>query len=320
MAVSERADAEIRAMRHAALEEDGGDDEIQIVDRTTLATQVISPEEESPTSAVSSDRRGKRDRDSSTYRIKPKFSAPYLKGGLTHFQKKLKASVEKQIKDGALDQSPEKVSKNAVTVRYRRTSYQKNCEWRNENSQSKDVNERYKNALKEATKSIADHRAGRIPNPPPGAGGQQYFVDQANKKYNLDGEGKENSREQKRIALSTVLRYIEKGRVGKSPAKKGRQQSISRNLLRLVALHANMEQVGPRGEMDSNEIKAMMQASTLDTALDGTYNLEYAWEQCRKENAEILIPTGAVQSEDIRWKWVTWEKLNQSFCDMKVSY
>jgi hypothetical protein len=182
-----------------------------------------------------------------------------------------------------------------------------------------DVNKRYSDALKMATKSIADHRKGLIPNPPPNSGGQQWFVDKANEKYNLDGEGKENSREQKRVSLSTALRQIEKGQAGKSPAKKGRKKRISRNLLRLVAIHANMEQVGPRGEMDSHEIKAVMQASMLDTPLDGSFNLEYAWEQCRKENADILIPTGIVQSKDIRWKWVTWQNINQYMDDLKVS-
>src|SRR5210317_746776 len=103
------------------------------------------------------------------------------------------------------------------------------------------------------------------------------------------------------VALSTVRRAVSNGKVGVSPKKKGRKAKISRDFLKLVALHVNMEQVGPRGELDAAAIQAVMLAATIGTVHEEQYNHKYAWETCRRENADILVPTGVVESEDIRW-------------------
>ena len=108
------------------------------------------------------------------------------------------------------------------------------------------------------------------------------------------------------------------GSVGVSPAKKGPKTKICREFLALVALHVNMEQVGPRGEMDSQQIRATMLAAMIGTEHEKAFNTKYAWTTCQQEHADILMPTGVRKAEDIRWMWVTWENLNQWFDDVKV--
>ena len=85
-----------------------------------------------------------------------------------------------------------------------------------------------------------------------------------------------------------------------------------------MAIRTNMEQVGNRGELDASQFQATMLAASMGTVHDGKFNNKYAWETCRRENADIMIPTGVVQLEDIHWQWVTHEKLNQFITNLKV--
>ena len=59
-------------------------------------------------------------------------------------------------------------------------------------------------------------------------------------------------------------------------------------------------------------------AATLDTVHEGKFNDEYAWREVRRIHADILVPTGIVQAEDIRWQWVTYEKVAQFYQDHQV--
>ena len=79
------------------------------------------------------------------------------------------------------------------------------------------------------------------------------------------------------------------------------------------------EQVGVHGEMSAAQIRATLTAVTLQTVHEGQFNDDYAWRQVRKIHADILVPSGIVQSEDIRWQWVTYEKVKQFYVDHKVS-
>ena len=120
------------------------------------------------------------------------------------------------------------------------------------------------------------------------------------------------------LAVRTVQCLVAKNQIGVTPEKKGRKPIISRSFLKLVALHVNMEQVGVHGEMSVAQIKATITAATLDTIHQGKFNDKYAWEQVRRIHANILVPSGIVQSEDIRWQWVTYEKVKQFYGDHKV--
>ena len=71
--------------------------------------------------------------------------------------------------------------------------------------------------------------------------------------------------------------------------------------------------------MDVAAIKATMTAATLGTVHEGSFNNMYAWEKVRELHAEDLVPTGLVMSEDIRWQWVTHEKMVEFYEMHKVS-
>ena len=60
-------------------------------------------------------------------------------------------------------------------------------------------------------------------------------------------------------------------------------------------------------------------AATLDTVHEGKFNDEYAWREVQHIHADIFVPTGIVQAEDIRWQWITYEKVKQFYQDHKVS-
>ena len=114
------------------------------------------------------------------------------------------------------------------------------------------------------------------------------------------------------------MRLVAKKQVVVTPVKKGRKAVSSRSFLKLVALHVNIEQVDNHGEMSVAQIRATLTAATLDTIHEGQFNNDYAWRQVRKIHVNILMPTGIVQSEDIRWPWVTYEKVKQFYVDHKV--
>ena len=109
------------------------------------------------------------------------------------------------------------------------------------------------------------------------------------------------------------------GLIDVSMQKKGPSTKICREFLSLVVLRVNMEQVGARGEMDSQKFRATMLAAMIGTEHEKSFNTKYAWETCRREHADILQPTGVRQAEDIRWMWGKFENLNQWFNDVKAS-
>ena len=240
-----------------------------------------------------------------------RFSAPYLKGGETHFEKK----VKKYVTD-ALDVSPpcpaQDLPEPATKIRSRRTSGNLNTEWRNDKRYAEDTLERLKRATKEATQQFVDLKAGRLKGTT-----QQKIVDVLNKKYHLIG--RDESRERHVLAVRTIQRLVANRQVGVTPKKKGPKPKISRDFLQLIATHLNMEQVGVHGEMSVAQIKALLTAATLDTPHEGKFNTEWAWHEVRRIHADILVPSGLIQAEDIRWQWTTYEKTEDFLRSYKVS-
>ena len=108
--------------------------------------------------------------------------------------------------------------------------------------------------------------------------------------------------------------------IGCSPNKKGRKEKIDRDFVRLVALHANMEQVGVSGKKGSVDLKEIFKARILGTEHEGTLNVNYFGETVRRVHSDIMVPQGTIVSEDIRWQWVTHENLYLWFSDMKRVY
>ena len=240
-------------------------------------------------------------------------SSVSMLGMKSHYQKKLEKARSMMLK--RVSGSPEKAQKTEYRLRTRSTSLQKNIEWRNKQSSKKCVDERYKHAFKLATKDVAAVRSGKLTNIT-----YQDIVDKYNKQFNLDGHGRENSREKRKLNVSTLAKSVDKGMIGCSPKKKGRKEKIDRDFVRLVALHANMEQVGVSGEKNSADLKAIVEASILGTEHEGTFNVNYFWETVQCAHANIMVPQCTIVSKDIRWQWVTHENLDLWLLDMKRVY
>ena len=243
-----------------------------------------------------------------------RFRTPYLKGRATHFQRKVASKIEALTRDQPPPQ-PQPVQKKAKTLRTRKTSGQKNIGWRNDIIYADDTGVRYANARKEATQLFVDIKAGRVVD----GRTQKQIIDDLNQKYGLDGAGRDGNREKHMLSVRTVQHLVMKGEIGSSPVKRGNKPAISRNLMKLIALHVSMEQVGDSGELSTAQIKATISATMMDTVHDEDHNLEYIWQEIRRLHADILVPTGMISTEDSRWQFVTHEKMNIFYNDYGVS-
>ncbi len=112
---------------------------------------------------------------------------------------------------------------------------QQNTEWRNKLSKIQCGTVCHKEAYKKtATEAAAIKLEGKLV--PWKAISNKY-----SKKYSLEGDGREGSREQFKVTVSTLKRKVASGDIGMSPAKKDPQPAIDCNYLGLVAIHASMQ-------------------------------------------------------------------------------
>ena len=111
------------------------------------------------------------------------------------------------------------------------------------------MGERKKAVVKEATQIFAGLAAGKITN----LKSQQKYINALNRQYNLDGEGRVNSREKHKLVVRTIRYLVASGTIGTTFSKCGNIRTISRNFMKLVALHVHMEQVGVNGKMLTNQ-------------------------------------------------------------------
>ena len=213
-----------------------------------------------------------------------RFHTPYLKGRATHFQRKVASKIEALTHDQPPPQ-PQPVQKKAKTLRTRKTNGQKNIDWRNDIIYAKDTGVRYANARKEATQRFADIKAGRVVD----CRTQIQIIDDLNQKYGLDGAGREGYREKHMLSVRTVQHLVMNGQIASSPIKRGKKPVISRNLMRLIALHVSMEQVGDSGELSTAQIKATISAAMMDTVHDKDHNLDYVWQEIRRTAVSAVM-------------------------------
>ena len=187
-----------------------------------------------------------------------------MKGKPTQFEGKVTAQINRLM--AASTPSPAKaMPEAAVVVKTWRTSGQQNAEWRNDIAYEGDTGKRYTMATKEATQMFVDLSKGEI------EGTQLEIITKINDKYHLNGEGRENSREKHMLHVRTIQRLVKNEQIGVTPNKRGVKHKISREFLRLAALHINMEQVGVHGEMSTAQINATLTAATLDTVHEGKF-------------------------------------------------
>lgn len=152
---------------------------------------------------------------------------------------------------------------------------------------------------------------------------QEECIVALNKKHNLVdvscGSDKENAGERRALNIRTVCRNITNGNIGKTALSKGKTLEIPRKFLELVALHSSMSQVSVTGKLNSSQLRAVMEASTIGTVHEDSWNTNFLCMAVSKEHADTMIPVGVQQSDDIRWMWCTFQKINKWCTNFKVS-
>ena len=136
----------------------------------------------------------------------------------------------------------------------------------------------------------------------------------------MDSKGRENIREKRTLVVHIVRHLVTFSTIGTPPSKCGNTPNISRHFLKLVALRVNMDQVGVHGEILTNQIKDILTTAMLDTPHQGKFTDNHAWQEVHRLHANILAPTGIVQSQDTRCQWVAYKKMQQWYQDHKVTY
>ena len=161
-----------------------------------------------------------------------------------------------------------------------------------------EYDDRYKAAYKAATNTMVA-KTGE----PVGA-----MCERLNKAYNLDGK--------KRLARSTVYQANNDGLTGTSPRKKGPPPKIPHKLLQMVALHAEVCQVG-NGELRGKDLRRLIGASKVGTVHADSYKVNSVWRKVTREFPESLQAATKIAVEDARAQWTTYDNLNQWFDDVK---
>ena len=60
--------------------------------------------------------------------------------------------------------------------------------------------------------------------------------------------------EKHKLGVRTIRQLVVSGEIGTTPTKRGNKPKISREFLKLVALHVNIEQVGVHGRRSSSNM------------------------------------------------------------------
>ena len=136
--------------------------------------------------------------------------------------------------------------------------------------------------------------------------GARYICDFVNTKYLTEFDRK--------LTKTTLIRYTEKGQ--STPYKRGPPPKVSNTLLDCLTIHSSMMQVSGRGEAKPRDFLAVIDAAIKDTPHTNLKE-KYIYDKLWVQKAESLQCSGAIQVEDIRSQWTTYEKLNQWFTDTK---
>ena len=166
---------------------------------------------------------------------------------------------------------------------------------------------RYKAAFKEITNLVAAAVAGTIPSEP-----VKCICDRLNEKFGLvSGPGK------KQLTRSTIYQAAKDGLAGQSPKKRGPAPIIPDTLLKVLATHAEVCQVGD-GELRGKDMQRLIGASKLGTEYEHQFRDDSVWKKVRAEYPLALQAATKMTVEDARAQWTTHDNLNQWFDDVKA--
>ena len=186
-----------------------------------------------------------------------------------------------------------------------RKSPRQASEARLDEKQARDsLNERYSKAFKEATTLISSKSGAKNKMT------TAQVITQMNEEYNLNGTTKVLKR-------STLYKAVSTGNVGNSPMRKGPPPKIPRELLEVVATHAEVCQAGDCGELRGREIKRLIGAAVLGTEFDNKFKVQSVWKKVRREFPEKLQAASKLSVDDARGQWTTQNNLQQWFDDAK---
>jgi hypothetical protein len=186
-----------------------------------------------------------------------------------------------------------------------RLSPRQASEARLKNKEARDsLNQRYSEAFKEATTILMSSKRKDTKQT------ADQILQHLNETHDLIGTAKTLSR-------STVYRAAANGLIGKSPMKKGPPAKIPSALLEVVAVHAEVCQVGNQGELRGREIQRLIGASVLGTKFENKFKVQSVWKKVRREFPEKLQAGVKVSVDDARAQWTTQNNLQQWFDDAK---
>ena len=115
-------------------------------------------------------------------------------------------------------------------------------------------------------------------------------------------------------APSTVKTKM--GMAGQSPPKIGPPTKVPAVFLEVLSAHVEVAQVSD-GELKGTDIKRLINASTIGSVYDGSFNTNYVWRKLRKDYPQSLQAGKKTSVEDARAQWTTHENLSQWFDDVK---
>jgi len=115
----------------------------------------------------------------------------------------------------------------------------------------------------------------------------QELVDDINMEYDLRGED-----DNAKVTSRTVRRYIQQGKIGLSPKKKGPEPTkILSFFLELINCHINAMQCSDE-EIGSNEIKGIIGAAIIKTSI--YFNVDYCFRKLLSTYPHTLEPKGTM--------------------------
>jgi hypothetical protein len=120
------------------------------------------------------------------------------------------------------------------------------------------------------------------------------------------------------MAQSTEYQATKDGLAGCSPptGKKGPESKILVKLMEMVAMHAQVCQVGD-GELKGKELKRLIVVSILGTPHANLFKPESVWQKACTEFPDALQAATKIAVEDACAQWTTYDNLNLWFDDVK---
>ena len=113
------------------------------------------------------------------------------------------------------------------------------------------------------------------------------------------------------VSVGSVHKYVEDGKAGTSPVKRGIRPMIPAEFLRAANAQASYLQCsGGIGECEKSTMLATMSAMVAGSVFEDKFSFEYAWKKLRRTYPKTLVPKDRLDHEDRRAEWLTFQNIN----------